>query len=123
MSECEHDKPNRFNPQAVDDLKQLMREHSMHIEVVNTLLASKAEARDYIAYFKRMTFLTNGSFMAGGLALMGFGIKRMVGNEYLLGFVCLLIGMAVFWQFLGAFISMIRALRATEAVARKHDLI
>lgn len=123
MKRSEHEAVQASRPQALADLKRLMYEHSMHIEVVNRLLAYKTEAREYIAYFRRMTFLTNGSFMVCGLALMGFGIKRMAVSALLVGVVCLFAGMLIFWKFSGAFIGMIRALHATEAVARKHDLI
>lgn len=123
MSLNESEAKQALRQKALGDLQRLKRSHAMDSEVIDCLLASKTEARRYIAFFKRMTFLTNGSFMAGGLALIGFGCKQMIGSQLLVGFVCLFIGALVFWQSSGAFISMIRTLHAMEAVARKHDLI
>jgi len=116
-------RPEHYSTQALADLHRLMRNHSMNIEVVNCLLTSKAEAGRYISYFRRMTFIINSSFMAGGLASIGFGAKRLSGGEFILGGLCLIIGMVIFWKFSAAFVSMTRTLQATVAVARKHDLI
>jgi len=111
------------SPEALSDLKALSRDHGINAELIKSLTASKEEARAHIGFFKRMMFVTNGGVMTVGLAIAGFGAQRLLGGFSVLGLVCLVVGALLFLKFTAVFASMDKAIRATEAVARKHDLI
>ena len=111
------------SPEALADLKALARDHGINAELIKSLTASKEEARAHIGFFKRMMFMTNGAVMTVGLAIAGFGAQRLMGGFSVLGLVCLIVGAIVFLKFTAVFASMVKAIKATETVARKHDLI
>ena len=111
------------SPEALADLKQLVRDHGINAELIKSLTTSKKEARAHLGFFKRMMFLTNGGVMFAGLVLAGFGGQRLLSGFSVLGLICLLIGGLLVLKFTAVFASMVKAIRATEAVARKHELI
>ena len=111
------------SPQAVADLKALARDNAINAELIKSLTASKEEARAHIRFFKRMMFVSNGAVMTIGLALAGYGGKKLVGGFSIVAVVCLLAGLLLFVKFTAVFAGMTRSIRKTEAVARKHELI
>lgn len=111
------------SPEALADLKQLARDHGINAELIKSLTASKEEARAHLGFFKRMMFVTNGGVMFMGLLLAGFGLQRLMSGFSVLGLICLAVGAILFLKFTTVFMSMTRAIKATEAVARKHELI
>lgn len=111
------------SPEALADLKQLARDHGINAGLIKSLTASKEEARAHLGFFKRMMFVTNGGLMFIGLLLAGFGLQRLMSGFSVLGLICLAVGAIVFLKFTAVFASMVKAIKATEWVARKHDLI
>ena len=111
------------SPAALADLNALAREHGVNAELIKSLTAGKEEARAHLGFFRRMMFVSNGGVMTVGLAIAGFGAQRLMSGVSILGVLCLVIGGLLFLKFTAVFASMVKAIRATEAVARKHDLI
>jgi len=111
------------SPAALADLKALSRDHGINDELIKSLLASKEEAHAHISFFKRMMFVSNGAVMTLGLALAGFGAKRLMDGFSIVGVLCLVAGALLFLKFLAVFAGMVRAIKAAEAVAQKHKLI
>lgn len=111
------------SPEALADLKGLARDHGINAELIKSLTTSQDEARAHINFYKRMMFVSNGAVMTVGLALAGFGGQRLMGGFSVLGLACLLAGGLLFVKFTAVFAGMVRAIRAVEAVAQKHDLI
>ncbi len=111
------------SPQALADLKALTRDRGINEELIKSLTVSKEEARAHLGFFKRMMIVTNGGVIFVGLSLAGFGAQRLMGGFSVLGLICLVIGAMLFLKFTAVFAGMVRAIKATEAVARKHELI
>jgi len=107
----------------ITDLEALKRNHAINPELIKSLLASKAEARAHIKFFKRMMFVSNSVVMTVGLALASYGGKRLLGEFSVTGVICLIVGGLLFLRFAAVFASMTLSMKATEAVARKHDLV
>lgn len=105
------------------DLSALERDHAINSELIKSLLASKEEAHAHITFFKRMMFVSNGAVMTIGLALAGFGGKRLLDGFSWLGIISLAVGVLLFLRFVTVFATMTLSMKATEALARKHDLI
>lgn len=105
------------------DLKALERDHGMSSELIKSLTTSKEEARAHIRFFKRMMFISNSAAMTIGLAILGFGVKRLTEGFSVLGAVSLVVGLFLFLKFAIVFASMTKAINNTEAVAQKYDLI
>lgn len=70
-----------------------------------------------------MMIISNGTLMFLGLTLAGFGGLRLLDGFSILGVICLIAGTLLFLKFASVFASMSKALRATERVAKKHQLI
>ena len=111
------------SPEALADLKRLARDHGVNAELIKSLTASKEEARAHLGFFKRMMFVSNGAVMMIGAAIAIFAGLQLRGGSSILWGAAMGIGIILFLKFFAVFISMSKALRATEAVARKHDLI
>ena len=111
------------SPEALADLKALAPDHGVNAELIKSLTASKEEARAHLGFFKRMMFLSNGAVMMVGAALAIFAGQQLRGGTSILWGAAFGIGIVLFVKFFTVFISMSKSLRATEAVARKHDLI
>ena len=111
------------SPQALADLKALADDHGINAELIKSLTASKEEARAYLGFFKRMMFISNGLVMMIGAAITIFAGQKFSGGASFLWGGAVLLGVILFVKFFTVFISMSKALRATQAVARKHDLI
>ena len=111
------------SPEALADLKALARNHGVNAELIKSLTASKEEARAHLGFFKRMMFVSNGAVMMIGAAIAIFAGLQLRGGSSILWGAALTLGVILFVKFFAVFISMSKALRATEAVARKHDLI
>ena len=111
------------SPEALADLKTLARDHGVNAELIKSLMASKEEARAHLGFFKRMMFMSNGVVMTIGAAIAIYaGLKFQDGPSILWG-AAMGIGLILFLKFFTVFIGMSKALRASEALARKHDLI
>ena len=111
------------SPEALADLKALARDHGVNAELIKSLTASKDEARAHLGFFKRMMFMSNGAVMMIGVAIAIFAGQQLRGGSSILWGALMVLGVILFLKFFTVFISMSKALRATEAVARKHDLI
>ena len=111
------------SPERLADLKRLVDDHGMSLDMISSLSSSKEEARAHLKFFKRMMITSNGLLMFLGLTLAGFGILRLVDKFSILALACAIAGTLLFRKFASVFASMSRSLRATEAVARKHNLI
>lgn len=111
------------SPEALADLKQLTRDHDINAELIKSLTASKEEARAHIGFFKRMMFISNGLMMMIGVAIAIFAGQKFIDAASLLWGAAVVLGVILFVKFFTVFTSMHKALRATECVARKHDLI
>ena len=112
-----------LSPEALSDLRQLSTDHAMNAELIHSLTASKAEALAHLKFFKRMMIISNGLLMFLGLTLAGLGGLRLSDGLSILGLICLIAGILLFLKFASVFASMSKALRATQAVAKKHQLI
>ena len=111
------------SPEALADLKALARDDGVNAELIKSLMASKDEARAHLGFFKRMMFMSNGAVMMIGAAIAIFAGQQLRGGSSILWGALRVLGVILFLKFFTVFISMSKALRATEAVARKHDLI
>lgn len=111
------------SPEAMADLKVLVSEHGVDAELIKSLTAGKEEARAHLGFFKRMMFVSNGAVMMIGAAIAIFAGQHFRGGASVLWGAVVVLGVILFVKFFTIFISMSKALRATELVARKHDLI
>lgn len=111
------------SPEALADLKRLARDQGMNAEMIRSLTASKEEASAHIRFFKRMMFVSNSVFMAVGAAAIVFGGMGLLDGFSVIHALLVVIGLVLFAKFFTVFLSMREAIRETEAVARKHDLI
>ena len=123
MSEFMPDTARAPSPEALADLTALARDHGMNAEMIQSLTASKEEASAHIRFFKRMMFVSNGAFMALGAAAVVFGGMGLLNGLSVVRALLVVIGVVLFAKFFTVFLSMREAIRETEAVARKHDLI
>ena len=123
LSKDSLDRRTAPSPALAADLEALKRNHAINPELISSLLASKEEARAHIRFFKRMMFVSNGAVMTIGLALAGYGGKRLLGEFSINGLICLIVGGLLFLRFAAVFATMTLSMKASEAVARKHDLI
>ena len=111
------------SPEALADFKALARDHGVNAELIKSLTALKDEARAHLGFFKRMMFVSNGAVMMIGAAIAIFAGQQLRGGSSILWGALMGLGVILFLKFFTVFISMSKALRAAEAVARKHDLI
>lgn len=123
MSKDSLDRGRIPSPELAADLKALERNHAINPELIKSVLASKEEARAHIRFFKRMMFVSNGAIMTIGLALASYGGKRLFDAFSVIGLICLIVGGLLFLRFAAVFATMTLSMKATEAVARKHELI
>ena len=113
----------KLSPEAVADLRLLSTDHAINADLIHSLTASKLEAREHLKFFKRMMIISNGTLMFLGLTLAGFGGLSLLNDFSILGLICLIAGTFLVLKFASVFASMTRALSATKAVAKKHQLI
>lgn len=111
------------SPERLADLKRLVDDHGMSLDMISSLTSSKEEARAHLKFFKRMMIVSNGLLMFLGLTLAGFGVLRLIEKFSILGLVCTIAGPLLFLKFASVFASISSAIRATETVAKKHQLI
>jgi len=111
------------SPERLADLKRLVDDHGISLDMISSLSSSKKEARAHLKFFKRMMIVSNGLLMFLGLKLAGFGVLRLMDTFSILALICIIAGTLLFLKFASVFASMNRALRTTEAVAKKHELI
>ena len=115
--------PRAPSPEASADLKVLAREHGVNAELIKSLTAGKEEARAHLGFFRRMMFVSNGAVMMIGAAIAIFAGQKFFQGASGVWIGAMVLGLLLFLKFFTVFISMSKALRAAEAVARKHDLI
>ena len=117
----------RSNLQIPDHLKTdftwLENTHGINDIMLESLLASKAEARAHIRFFKRMVFISNGAVMTLGLCLMGWGFKDGFDDVSILRIILGFFGLLVFLWFCRVFVRGIRSVQAVERISKKHGLI
>jgi len=111
------------SPEALVDLKRLARDHGINAEMIQSLKTCKEESRAHIRFFKRMMFVSNGVVMAIGAALVVFGGVGLLSGFSVVHCALAVIGLLLFAKFFTVFLSMLEAIRETEAVAHRHDLI
>ena len=112
-----------LSPEAVADLRALSSDHAINAELIHSLTTSKEEARNHISFFKRMMIVSNGLIMTVGAALAIFGGMGLLDGLSVIRFLALIAGLLLFTKFFTVYLSMSEAIRETEAVARKHNLI
>ena len=112
-----------LSPEAVADLRALSSDHAINAELIHSLTTSKEEARNHISFFKRLTIVSNGLFMTVGAAFIIFGGMGLLDGFSLIRCLALIAGLLLFVKFFTVFLSMSEAIRETEAVAHKHNLI
>lgn len=123
LSDFWPDAETKLSPEAIADLRKLSADHAMNAELIHSLTASKTEARAHLKFYKHMMIISNGLLMFLGLTLAGYGGVRLLTEFSILGLICLIAGALLFLKFASVFASMSRALRTTEAIAKKHQLI
>ena len=123
MSDFMPDAARAPSPEALADLKALARDHGVNAELIKSLTASKEEARAHLGFFRRMMFVSNGAVMMIGAAIAIFAGQKFFQGASDLWIGAMVFGLLLFLKFFTVFISMSKALRAAEAVARKHELI
>ena len=111
------------SPETLADLKALARDHGVNAELIKSLTAGKEEARAHLEFFRRMMFVSNGAVMMIGAAIAIFAGQQFRDGASVLWGAAVGLGVILFVKFFTVFVSMSKALRAAEAVARKHDLI
>ena len=111
------------SPEALADLKRLAHDHGINAEMIQSLKICKEESRAHIRFFKRMMFVSNGAVMAIGATAVIFGGMELLDGFSVLHALLVVMGLVLFAKFFTVFLSMREAIRETEAVARKHDLI
>jgi hypothetical protein len=109
--------------QALEDLKLLTRDYGVNEELIQSLKTGKEESRAHIRSFKRMMFASNGALMAIGAAGVIFGGIGFLDGFSVIRVLSVFLGLLLFAKFFTVFLSMNLAIRKTEDVARKHDLI
>ena len=111
------------SPEVLADLKMLVRAHEKSAGLVQSLMVSKEQARVHLKFLKTMMYLTNGAGMFLGMVLAGFGIQKLMHGFSAIAIIGPIVGALLFVKFSALFTAMLRALRATEALAHKHNLI
>ena len=111
------------SPQALADLKRLAHEHGINAEMIQSLKTCKKESRTHIRFFKRMMFVSNGTVMAIGATGVIFGGMGLLDGFSIVRALLVVIGLVLFAKFFTVFLTMSEAIRETETVARKHNLI
>ena len=112
-----------LSPEAVADLRALSSDHAINAELIHSLTTSKEEARNHISFFKRMMIVSNGVLMTVGAALVIFGGIGFLDGFSVIRCLALIVGLLLFVKFFTVYLSMNEAIRETEIVARKHQLI
>ena len=110
-------------PEALKDLKRLAQDHGINAEMIQSLKTCPEESRAHIRFFKRMMFVSNGALMVIGATLCVFGGMGLLEGFSVFRSACIMIGLLLFAKFLTVFLSMSEAIRETEYVAQKHNLI
>lgn len=121
-----HSLPNAASapsPATLADLNALARDYGVNVELIQSLTAGKEEARAHLGFFRRMMFVSNALVMMIGAAIAIFAGQQLRDGRSVLWGIALGLGLILFVKFFTVFISMSKALRATEEVALKHDLI
>ena len=112
-----------LSPEAVADLRALSSDHAINAELIHSLTTSKEEARNHISFFKRMMIVSNGVLMTVGTALVIFGGIGFIDGISVIRCVALIAGLLLFVKFFTVYLSMSEAIRETEIIAQKHQLI
>lgn len=108
---------------ALTALRASIDDNRLSDELYISLVTSKVEARAHLRFYKRMLFISNGGVMTLGLLISGFGIRRLTSGSSTIGILFILSGALLFLKFTSVFVSMTRAIKAVEAVAKKHNVI
>lgn len=112
-----------LNSDLKKDLEHLRKVHGLNDILIESLFASKAEARTHIRFFKHMVFISNCAVMTLGLCLMGWGFKAGFNSISLFRLAIGSLGLIVFVWFCRVFVRGVRSVQAVEDVAKRHDLI
>lgn len=105
------------------DLDWLRKSHGLNDVLLDSLLASKAEARAHLKFFKQMVFVSNIAVMTLGLCFMAWSFGKGFTDIGIRRLVIGVMGLGVFIWFGLVFIRGIKSVQAAEGVARKHGLI
>ena len=106
-----------------EDLDWLRKSHGLNDVLLDSLLASKAEARAHLRFFKQMIFVSNIAVMTLGLCFMAWGFGKGFTDIETPRLLIGVMGIGVFIWFCLVFIRGIKSVQAAEDVARKHGLI
>ena len=123
MNDFFQDAARRLSSEATADLKRLSYDHGINAQMIQSLLSSKEEASAHIRFFKRMMYSSHSLAIAVGAGMAIFGVIGLVDGFS--GSHCAFAGLGLFCMgvFFTTFLTMREAIRETENVAKKHDLI
>lgn len=106
MSETDNIEYASPSPERLADLKRLVDDHGMSLDMISSLSSSKMEARAHLKFFKRMMIISNGLLMFLGLTLAGFGILRLMDTFSILALIYTIAGRLLFLKSASVFASM-----------------
>jgi len=110
------------SPKAIADLERLARNYRIDAKFIDSLKTSKKDARANIRFFKIIMYAC-GLMMAIGATIFLYAVIRIFNGGSLF-WICLIgIGLFILHRFFFVFSNMNKAIRETEAVAQRHNLI
>ena len=117
------DTARRLSPEATADLKRLSHDHGINAEMIQSLLTSKEEARAHIRFFKRMMYSSHSLGIAVGAGMAIFGAIGLLDEFSGRHCAFAVLGLFCVGVFFTSFLTMREAIRETEGVAQRYDLI
>lgn len=108
--------------QLKQDLRMLHREHGMSMAMLQSLAESPDQARKSMNFFKGMTFALNGTLAVFALFLLNYGVKHFMPIK-IKPTLFLVSGVSLLFMVTRIYISNVLALKATEQIAKKHNLL
>ena len=106
-----------MNDDLARDLEHLRTHHAINEELIRSLLSGDPQQiRGHLQFFKRMSFGFNIALLTATLALAGWGAR--MDRIWMIG-----LGIVGSLWICRTFIRNIRAIRAVEIIAKKHDFL
>lgn len=109
--------------QLKKDLRWLHTDHGMSMETLQSLAEGPEQARKSINLFKGMLFVFNGVSAVVGLSLLHYGVRSLSAFPDTKGLLALGVGMFLLILVTKIYIRQVLAIKATEQIARKHNLL
>ena len=105
------------------DLAMLQADHAIDDSLIESLVASRSQARRHIAFWVRMMWVSNGAMIGVSALLTGLSIRALAHDGTKLWVLPLFIGLAAVLFFLGVLARQRQAAAALKRVAQQYDLI